>query len=260
MDVLLALGLSLFTVLSRLPFRARVLYNWDAVQFALALREFDVAKHQPHPPGYVLYVLMGRLVDGLLHDPNASYVTLAVFFSGATTFVVYFLAKTLYDRLTAVAAASLLAVSPLFWFYGEVALTYAGEALLASAVAYLAYQALQGSERHVYLSAIYLGLAGGIRQSILLLLFPLWFMCAAVGRSSVRALCLGLGAMAAAVLTWFLPMIWLTGGLGRYLGAFQELFTSVVRPTSIFGAETVDVTLAQFRSLLASTAVGLGPL
>ncbi|MEK7784973.1 MAG: glycosyl transferase, partial [Chloroflexota bacterium] len=116
MDVLLALGLSLFTVLSRLPFRARVLYNWDAVQFALALREFDVAKHQPHPPGYVLYVLMGRLVDGLLHDPNASYVTLAVFFSGATTFVVYFLAKTLYDRLTAVAAASLLAVSPLFWF------------------------------------------------------------------------------------------------------------------------------------------------
>jgi 4-amino-4-deoxy-L-arabinose transferase-like glycosyltransferase len=260
MDVLLALGLSLLTVLSRLPYRARMLYNWDAVQFALALKEFDVAKHQPHPPGYFLYVLLGRLLDSILSDPNASYVALAVLASGATTFVVYFLAKALYDRLTAVAAASLLAVSPLFWFYGEVALTYAGEALFASAVAYLTYQVLQGSERHVYLSAIYLGLAGGMRPSILLLLFPLWLGCAAVGRRSVKVIVLGLGALAAAVLTWFLPMIWLTGGFDRYLAASQELLSSVVRPTSLLGAETVDVTLAQFRSLLASTAIGLGPL
>ncbi len=260
MDVLLALGLSLLTVLSRLPYRARMLYNWDAVQFALAIKEFDVAKHQPHPPGYFLYVLLGRLLDGLLNDPNAAYVALAVLFSGATTFVVFFLARALYDRLTAVAASSLLAVSPLFWFYGEVGLTYAGEALLASAVAYLAYQALHGSERHVYLSAFYLGLAGGMRQSILLLLFPLWLGCVMIGRRSLRTLLLGLGAMAAAVLTWFLPMVWLTGGLARYIEAFSELLSSVVGPTSVFGAETVDVTLAQFRYLLASTVVGLGPL
>ena len=47
----LGLGLAVVTLLSRWPYRARMLYNWDAVQFALALREFDVAKHQPHPPG-----------------------------------------------------------------------------------------------------------------------------------------------------------------------------------------------------------------
>src|SRR5947209_12539881 len=43
-DALPILALSLLTVLSRLPFRARMLYNWDAVQFALALREYDVSK------------------------------------------------------------------------------------------------------------------------------------------------------------------------------------------------------------------------
>src|SRR5262249_24558274 len=58
-DCLLAVGLSLLTIVSRLPYRARMLYNWDAVQFALALREYDVVKHQPHPPGYVLYVGFG---------------------------------------------------------------------------------------------------------------------------------------------------------------------------------------------------------
>jgi hypothetical protein len=51
--------LAALTVVSRLPYRARMLYNWDAVQFALALSEYDVVKHQPHPPGYILYVALG---------------------------------------------------------------------------------------------------------------------------------------------------------------------------------------------------------
>src|SRR6185295_7552782 len=90
-DYALAAALSLLTVLSRLPYRARMLYIWDAVQFALALREYDVVKHQPHPPGYILYVALGRLVHGWTGDPAAAYVVLAVLFSGLGTFVVYLL-------------------------------------------------------------------------------------------------------------------------------------------------------------------------
>src|SRR2546426_8460007 len=112
LDVLCAVALSLLTILSRLPYRARMLYNWDAVQFALALREYDVAKHQPHPPGYILYVALGRLVNAWLDDPTAAYVFLAVLFSGLTTFVVYYLALAIYDRTTALAAATLLAREP----------------------------------------------------------------------------------------------------------------------------------------------------
>src|SRR5438093_8434354 len=144
-DFFFAAALSLLTIVSRLPYRARLLYNWDAVQFALALHEYDLLKHQPHPPGYILYVVLGRLVNVWLHDPTASYVVLAVAFSGLTTFVVYYLARVVYDRTTALAAAALLAVSPLFWFYGSVGLTYAGEALFASTVAYFGFRALNGS-------------------------------------------------------------------------------------------------------------------
>ena len=105
LDLALAGALALLTALSRLPYRARMLYNWDAVQFALALREYDVVKHQPHPPGYILYVGLGRIVNAWLADPTAAYVTLAVVFSGLTTFVVYALARAAYDRPTALAAA-----------------------------------------------------------------------------------------------------------------------------------------------------------
>src|SRR5262249_24291668 len=112
-DVLCAAALAVLTIWSRLPYRARMLYNWDAVQFALALREYDGVKHQPHPPGYILYVALGRLVNSWLDNPTATYVGLAVAFSGLTTFVVYLLARTAYGRATAFVAATLLAVSPL---------------------------------------------------------------------------------------------------------------------------------------------------
>jgi TatA/E family protein of Tat protein translocase len=88
-DFFFAAAIAFLTIVSRLPYRARLLYNWDAVQFALALNEYDVLKHQPHPPGYILYVVLGRIVNAWLHDPTASYVALAVAFSGLTTFVVY---------------------------------------------------------------------------------------------------------------------------------------------------------------------------
>jgi hypothetical protein len=258
-DVACATALSLLTILSRLPYRARMLYNWDAVQFALALKEYDVGKHQPHPPGYILYVGLGRMVNAYLDNPTAAYVLLAVACSGLTTFVVYFLARTIYDRATALAAAALLAVSPLFWFYGSVGLTYAGEALCASTVAYFTFRALRGSETDAWLAAGYLGLAGGMRQSLLVLLFPLWIGAVAFGVRRWRTVLVGVGILAVAVLTWFLPMIWLTGGLERYLAASIELADSVVKPTSIFSGR-LEVTLRMSRYLLESVLVGLGPL
>jgi 4-amino-4-deoxy-L-arabinose transferase-like glycosyltransferase len=258
-DVAYALGLSILTVLSRLPYRAHMLYNWDAVQFALALREYNIEKHQPHPPGYILYVLLGRLLDARLHDANAAYVTLAVIFSGLTTFVVYVLARTMYDRATAVVAATLLAVSPLFWFYGSVGLTYAGEALAASTVAYLAYRTLTDGAGRASIAALALGLAGGIRQSILIVLFPLWLGATVLGTRRVSAVLRSAALLTVATLSWFLPMVWLTGGLGRYLAASRLLAESMVKPTTI-GATTLDVTLAQTRYLLESVVVGLGPL
>ncbi len=259
LDVVVSVGLALVTLASRWPYRARMLYNWDAVQFALALREFDIAKHQPHPPGYVLYVGLGRLVNATLGDPTQAYVTLAMVFSAATTFTVYWLARALYDRVTAAAAGALLAVSPLFWFYGSVGLTYAGEAFGASLMALLAYRTLAGSVPHLYVGAVCLGLAGGLRQSVLVLLFPLCAACAVRGVRSRARLTAAAAILVAAVLAWFLPLVWLSGGWTAYLRASTELYGSTLVPTSLLGGD-LETTFRQARYVLESVLVGLGPL
>jgi hypothetical protein len=258
-DFGIALGLGVVTLVSRWPYRAHMLYNWDAVQFALALREFDVTKHQPHPPGYLLYVLLGRLLNAWFGDPTFAYVGLAMLFSAATTFVVYWLGRRLYDRATGTAAAALLAVSPLFWFYGSVGLTYAGEAFGASVVAWYAYGALKGNPRALYLGALTLGLMGGMRQSVLLLLFPLWLGCAVLGARALPRLLRACGVLVLAVLSWLLPMLWLTGGMAAYTRASAQLYGSVLRATSVLEG-SLEITLAQGRYLAESVIVGLGPL
>src|SRR3990170_1747270 len=203
------------TVATRLPFRAQMLYNWDAVQFALALREFDVTKHQPHPPGYVLYVALGKLLNSLVHDPNQSYVALGIICSALTTTVVYFLGTALYGRLTGAVAALLLMVSPLFWFYG------------------------------------------GFRPTALALLLPLWCLGVVWARPKLWRVGLAGVVLGLSTLSWFLPLVWLSGGWARYFAVSWDLFASVVHPTSIFSGN-LGPAVGQLRFLLESTLVGLG--
>ena len=257
-DLALALVLAAVTALTRLPFRARLLPTWDAVQFALALHEYDVVKHQPHPPGYILFVALGRLVDAVAGDPTASLTGLALGAAAATVFLVYRLAWRLYGRATAVVAAAALAASPLFWFYGVVGLSYTTEAALATALAASIWRLRDGGPRAVLASALALGLAGGVRQSVLVLLFPLWLGMAWAhcppGRRG-RAVLAGLGVLGLATAAWLVPMVGLTGGAGRYVGAALELFDSTIRATTVLGEWRVNAV-----ALTEGLVLGLGLL
>src|SRR5688500_18286685 len=95
--VLLALGLA--ALLTRLPFVRPTPVNWDSVQFALALDRFDLHDHQPHPPGYILYVWMGRAIRSLLEatgtmggDAGLGLALLSVLFGAAAVPLIYRLA------------------------------------------------------------------------------------------------------------------------------------------------------------------------
>jgi hypothetical protein len=234
-DWALAVGLAGVTIATRWPYRARLLPTWDAVQFALALGEYDVVRHQPHPPGYILFVGAARVVAAVVGDAPTSLAVLAVGASAVAVLLLYRLGWTLYGRTVALLAALGLIVSPLFWAYGVVGLSYTAEAALATAVAHAAWGLGAGRVRTLVGSAVLLGLAGGVRQSILVLLAPLWLGMAIQGFRRRGPILAGLGVLGATVAVWLVPMLWLTGGLGRYLSASLELYESTVRPTTLVG-------------------------
>jgi hypothetical protein len=58
-------------LLAHAPFLPQTLEDIDSVNFALGVRDFDIARHRPHPPGYPVYigaaktaVSAGRLLSG----------------------------------------------------------------------------------------------------------------------------------------------------------------------------------------------------
>ncbi len=54
-------ALVLAFTLAHLPYVTSTLEDIDSVNFALGIRDFDVANHRPHPPGYPVYIALGKL-------------------------------------------------------------------------------------------------------------------------------------------------------------------------------------------------------
>lgn len=54
-------ALALVFALAHVPFLATSLEDIDSVNFALGVRDFNVAEHRPHPPGYPLYIAFGKI-------------------------------------------------------------------------------------------------------------------------------------------------------------------------------------------------------
>jgi hypothetical protein len=220
-------------VLSRIPFRSQLLYHWDSVNFALGMEQFDVRLHQPHPPGYLLYVLLGRLVNLLVGDANASMVWISIAFGGLTVSVVYLLGRRLFGHTEAVIGALFALTSPAFWFYGEVALTYMIEAFFVTAIALTCLETLHRNWQMAFLSALLLGLAGGIRQTTLVLMLVLWIF--SLRRCSWKTVVIAILLLGSTIMAWLAPTIILSGGFGSYLEASRSIGGGVLSNFELFG-------------------------
>jgi hypothetical protein len=226
-DTWMAAGLFVLILLSRVPFRSQILYHWDSVNFAYALREFSVAKEQPHPPGYIVYVWLCRLVDLLFDDAQTTMLWISVVASALAVGALFYLGRSMFDRRIGLVAALFLATSPLFWFYGEIALPHTLDTLLVVVSVWWLYKVMQGDHRYLYPAVTVVAVAGGVRQQTIIFLAPLLLF--ALRRVEWKRF-LTAGALGAVIcLAWFVPLMQWSGGIGRYLeitGAFTRRFQS----------------------------------
>jgi len=107
-------------------------------------------------------------------------------------------------------------------------------------------------------SAVGLGLAGGVRQSLLPLFFPLWATTAWAGMRRLAPLIAGGALMALTTALWLVPMLHLAGGVRAYLSASAELFDSTMRATTVMVPGWAW--LGNARALAEAVVLGLGLL
>jgi hypothetical protein len=221
-------------VISRILFRSHDLYDIDSVNFGLGLQRFDPRVYQAHPPGYFLYICLGRLFNFLVHDANLALVLLSILASAGTAMIIYRLAFDWFGNKAAQFAGALFLISPLAWFHGIVALTYSVEAFFSSLLGYLCWRLYQGATAPVVPAALVLGVAAGVRPSSLLFLGPLFLF--SMRKTKPGRQVLGVAVLVLALAAWFFPMIWLSGGFEAYFGALFSLWQLVPSRDTVFNS------------------------
>ncbi len=229
-------ALALLWLVLRLPhFGAHFSFDWDSSNYARGIAEFNLVKHQPHPPGYFLYVLGARALTGMTGGPMQAQIALAFALALIALAVFYALARQITGRDVALSATVLLAYSPTVSLYSSVSSPDVTDLLSSCVAGYLAFLDPKVRQWRIIACLTALGLLAGFRQSGVVLLVPLIAVAVLIHwRIAWRAICAGAILGTLAFLAWYVPLAQSVGGWRVLYGLTSEQFRSSARITSIF--------------------------
>ena len=170
---LLFLLTALFCGATRFLTMARTHWGWDEALFATAMRDYDVTRHHPHPPGFPVFVGAAKLVRLVVPSDFRALQAIDLL-AGVLLFpAVYLLARELGFRFpTATIAGALCAFFPNVWFFGGTALSDVPSIVLATLAAAMLLRGRRDANAY-FIGTVALALAIGIRpQNFLIGLFP----------------------------------------------------------------------------------------
>lgn len=218
-------SLVIFTLVIRLQFLSPFLEDWDSVQFALGLHNYSITEHQPHPPGYPLYILFGKFFYFFLNDDLKALSFLSALFGSLLLVNLYFLTKKMFDQLTALIATVIFISTPLPWLLSEVALTDIPGLFFLTLAAYLIY-ITRNNQRIFLLICLLSGLILGFRTNSFLIIVGLIFLVV-LKRNNLKFTILSIILLIAGTAIWLLPLIIITGPK-QFLNSYFSISNYVI--------------------------------
>ena len=255
-----AAALALIFLALHLPYFPRSLEDLDSINFALGVRHFDVAQHQPHPPGYPVFIAIAKAVHALGASELTALAVVSVIGGVIGVFALALLFAALErtrDPRRWLPAALVAMTAPLYWFTAVRPLS--DMAGLAAALA-VQVATIEARTTTAFAAAAFAaGVAAGIRSQVVWLTLPLLALravgtlravgaggsgLAVDGRTGLGAGGSGLAvdgrqlapspeprlrtpaavaaAYAAGIPAWFVPLVLISGGPASYWRALTN--------------------------------------
>jgi len=235
-------------VVAHIAFLPSTLEDIDSLNFALGLHEFDPARHQPHPPGYPIFIALARLARLAMPTDAKALALVGALFGALAVLPMLGLFENL-ERLeqlprgfrmsgTAALAVIVAVTSPLYWFNAlrplsdipGLAITLAAQAALVAAYTRQRMDpsrtpaALEASGRMIVLGAFLSAIAVGFRSQAAVLTLPLLLLVLLqrAGRGAAGALLGSAMTYAIGTLLWAVPLTVASGGISRYRAALAS--------------------------------------
>jgi 4-amino-4-deoxy-L-arabinose transferase-like glycosyltransferase len=217
----------------------------DAVQFAMGVRSFDLWRHQPHPPGYPLFIFLGWVGTKLFHAGTESSLYCVSALAGGLFVAAWFsIIRLQFSERLAWWVATCLLITPVVWMTATKVLTDMLAAGLMSAELLAAICFVEQKKRGLMVWAALLGAAAaGARPQ----LFPVVAMILGIplkrASVNVKTWWFAYAVLVAGCLTWLLPMWYMQ---------FQ------LRPSEPFWRVYPELAYGQWRRRLDQPSIYIG--
>lgn len=165
----IVLTVAIAIALTRLLALSASLFDWDEALFVLGVRDYDVASHHPHPPGYPLFIAAAKAFAFAGLDEFRALQSVVLLAAVCVFPAVFLLAREIgFGFTTSVGGALVFSFLPNVWIYGGTAFSDVPGSVAGLFACLLLLRGRR--DRRSYLAgAVVLGLAVGIRPTNLLL-------------------------------------------------------------------------------------------
>ncbi|PYR59126.1 MAG: hypothetical protein DMF91_15590 [Acidobacteria bacterium] len=203
-----------------MPFLPASLEDLDSINFAMGVRHFDVAHHQPHPPGYPVFIVAAKIARVAIGPDEIALSLVSILAGALAIFALFALFRAIdadprSERRAAVATL-LTVTAPLYWFTAIRPLS--DTAGLAAALAVQALTLTAAGPSGIAAAGFLAAFAAGIRSQVVWLTVPLLALTVVRrpawdrGRTAATAA----AAFLAGGLVWGIPLVISSGGPRAY--------------------------------------------
>ena len=227
-DYITCLSFFLIGILSRIPFLERMQSHWDGPDYTLALIHYSFVEQTPSPPGYPIYIAIGRLFLFFTRDPHLAILAVSVLFSGIGAVFFYLTGKAIFNKKTGILSALIFLSAPTTYYFGITANPYGILPTTAASVGAVVFLIMVKKKKLGLLLGFVTAFAIGIRPQDALFLLPLY--ACGIWYLEKKEKIISLLSVAIVCLTWIIPTAVLAGGLSKYLSYVFSFANHDARP------------------------------
>ncbi|WP_159442948.1 ArnT family glycosyltransferase [Selenihalanaerobacter shriftii] len=197
-------------------------HGWDAIDFILGIKYYDLSLMQPHFPGYPIYIWLGKFINHWVGNEELSLALLSAICGGLSIIPFYLLVKRIFNKRVALLAGIYLTFSSLHLILSAKIMSDMMGTLFILFFLYLTYLSWQETKyKKWYLlsSAAVLGFGLGVRISyfpyfiLLLISLILWYR----EKKKLKVIFLTLLSFISSISIWLSWQVIRAGGLLNFL-------------------------------------------